>query len=301
MTAWNIQPPQRQFIQRTPPSLEHAAEAQYSKEERISGYSTAITDPVASDTSHEMDNSPNVSTPRPTPPPVSPLENDSPESMIVDSTASQDMTRIEKIPTPKISRKLLNDLYQKSLQNPSVTTPEVGCSTFFCNTPGPELKQRIHKVVHNQAKRALLTSLIFARPMRSLGTASRPKANINPQRPESSKAVVLIESSVEETNSLNQGDIAPINFQSIVLNTLTSSASSPSPSSFTDTSRSADTVAMNAVTPDNFLDTTIYDDVRILSASPVMEVDETEVEPVFSEDIDDSLSKPRSQPKFFSQ
>jgi len=239
-----------------------------------------------------MDNNPHVSTP----PPVSPLEN-SPESIIVDFTASQNMTEIEEISTPKISRKLLNDLYRESLQNRPVksSTSEESCSTSFCNTPCPELKQRVDKVVHKQAKRALLTSLIFARPMRSLGTTSRPKANVIPQRPASSKAVVLIESSVEKTNSLDQGD-TPVDFQSIVLDTLTSSTvSPPSPANMP---RSADTIPVNAATPDNFLDTTIYDDVRVLSASPVMEV---EVEPVFSEYIDGSSSKPSSQPNISRQ
>jgi hypothetical protein len=216
-----------QIFQRTP-SLELAAEADVSKDEFFVGHSEPNIDPDTYSAMETHDNNPDAST-APTPL-VSPPENHSPEPAIADIPTSQNMMGVEETSTPTLSQELLNALYQESLQNSpaeSSTSEEIR-STSFCNTSVSEPKQPFRKIVYTEklSKPALLTSLFFARALRSLGT-TEPKANAapqspnskavalieshaSPQSPNSSKAVALIEPCAEETSSLAQDDKTPM-------------------------------------------------------------------------------------------
>ena len=138
-------------------------------------------------------NDPDTSTtPGPTPPPVSPLENDGAEFPI---PASQN---IQGIAVSGLSQELLKALCQKSLQNSqakSMTSEE----SSFRNARVSDPEKRFRKIVYKDklAKPALLTSLFFARAMRSPET-TRPKAIASPQSPSCSEANYLVESSCKE-------------------------------------------------------------------------------------------------------
>lgn len=273
--------------------MEYAAEAQVSAEEHSVEHSPPDPDLVVSDTGNTMEMcfiNPDASTPHPThtPPPVSPLDNDS-----AGITASRDMMDIEEDPTPKSSQRLVNTLHQESLQNTPTRslTSEESHPTPFCNTPVFEPKQPSRKIVYTDksqsTKPALLTSLFFARAMKSLEN-TRPKANPVPQSPNSLNSAALIESCVEQTSSYNQHDAVPLPTQN---NVQLDPSASTIISLSTDTLRSADIDSVNmAKSPD----ITTHEDIRV---SPAMEIDESEVK-VFSAQVE--VTEHSSKANFFN-
>lgn len=211
-------------------------------------------DPVASNGQRKMSfphGNPDGTTSSPTPPPVSPPENDGPESTIVDIVARQDMMCMDS-----------NSLDQESANPPArLSAGEDNFLVSFPDAP-PEAKQPSRKVVFadQPTKPALLTPLFFARAMKSLGT-TRPAVS---QSRKSPKVADLVKSCTEANNLFNQNETMTMDSQNTDL----------------DAPTSAMLVALQSDFPNvPILNVSTHEDI---GASPTKKANETLPELVFS-------------------